>query len=229
VLRKLAELEKKIGYTFQSKDLLKQALTHRSAHVVNNERLEFLGDAALDFIIGSHLYTQFPEASEGQLTRLRSNLVNGEHLAGLAKNFELYDFIEVGLGEQKSGGARRVTILADALEALIAAIYFEAGIERVREIILLWFTADFSSVELDKIAQDPKTCLQEYCQSKKLPLPIYTIIQTEGLEHDMRFYVSCTVDGVEEEGRGDGRSRRRAEQEAAKTFLEKIGVFESNE
>lgn len=221
----LDELIRKLGYDFKDESLLVTALTHRSKGSVNNERLEFLGDAVLGFIVAEVLYSRFGKASEGKLSRFRSSLVKKDTLADLARNFSLGDYLLLGAGELKSGGFRRDSILADAMEAVIGAIYLDGGIEPARELIT-------SSLEdrVDQLSQagsdskDPKTCLQEYLQARHLALPKYVVLTTTGDDHNQNFEISCSVAGLDEPVVGVGTSRRRAEQAAAQLALEKLGV-----
>lgn len=213
------EIEKKIGYVFQKKELLAHALTHRSYAKINNERLEFLGDSILNFIVAELLFQRFPTAVEGQLSRLRASLVRGETLAAIAQAIDLGPHILLGPGEMRSGGEHRLSILADALEAVIAAIYLDAGLEVCREKIHTWFLEKIKEVSLDNINKDPKTQLQELLQSKQLALPTYELISVSGKEHAQVFIVECRVAILKESVKGLSSSRRRAEQSAAENTL----------
>jgi len=225
VTTSLDELIGKIGYTFREESLLVTALTHRSKGSVNNERMEFLGDAILGFIIAELLFTRFSKASEGQLSRFRSVLVNKDTLAGLARKFSLGDYLILGSGELKSGGFRRASILADAMEAIIGAIYLDGGIEPARKLIKENLEEQISRLTLDGTDnKDPKTSLQEFLQSRHLRLPKYEILATTGDDHSQIFKVSCTIDEFKEPVTGTGTSRRRAEQAAAQLMLEKLGI-----
>lgn len=210
----------RLGYGFRDPDLLEQALTHRSAHRKHNERLEFLGDAVLGFLIGEQLYQKFPEASEGQMTRLRASLVKGETLSKIALELELGDILNLGSGELKSGGFRRASILADALEAVIGAIYLDGGLEVTRERILALYQSRLSELSLNKVRKDPKTRLQELLQGRKLALPVYEVVAVEGESHNQHFSVTCQVPDTDYSARGEGRSRRAAEQMAAAAIME---------
>ncbi|RME35773.1 MAG: ribonuclease III [Gammaproteobacteria bacterium] len=215
-------LEGIIGHSFDDPGLLMTALTHRSvAGGRNNERLEFLGDALLGSIIAELLYRRFPTADEGQLTRMRAALVRRETLAGLARQLGLGEHLRLGEGEMKSGGWRRDSILADTLEALIGAIYLDAG----REFLCQWldrlYRPRLESLTPEAIAKDPKTELQEYLQARQLPLPEYETVATGGPPHARRFTVSCRVCG-QEPVQATGRSRRKAEQAAAAAMLERL-------
>lgn len=222
--KSLDELICKLGYQFRDESLLEIALTHRSKGSVNNERLEFLGDAVLGFIVAEILYSRFVKASEGQLSRFRSSLVKKDTLAELARKYSLSDYLILGAGELKSGGYRRDSILADAMEAIIGAMYLDGGIETARQII-----TDSLQDRIDQISlkgsdsKDPKTSLQEYLQGRHLPLPKYEVVTTSGDDHKQKFEVSCSVEGLDEAIIGTGTSRRRAEQAAAKQALEMLG------
>ena len=214
----LSELENKLGYKFRDLSLLKQALYHRSAGVPSNERLEFLGDSILNFIVAAELYYRYPEREEGELSRLRSNLVQGKMLGELALEFSLGNYLELGSGEKKSGGTQRISILADALEAIIGALYLDAGIETCKELVLKWYETRFERIETSE-QRDPKTKLQEFLQACKMPLPKYEIIKIEGAPHAQVFHIRCKVSGIKKETFGSGLNRREAEQNAAEKFL----------
>jgi ribonuclease III len=208
-----------IGYLFKNPELLQQALSHRSISGNNNERLEFLGDAIVNFLIAEALFMRFPEATEGQLTRLRATLVNQEALAEIADELAISDSLNLGVGELKSGGARRPSILADAVEAIIAAIYLDSDLDKCAHCVLNWYASRLDYIKLDESQKDPKTLLQEYLQSRKAPLPIYRILSIDGQPHEQTFRVECEVQGLHERPHGEGRSRRRAEQNAASLTL----------
>jgi len=220
----LDRLERKLGYSFRDKELMLLALTHRSYSGRNNERLEFLGDAILNFIAGEALFECFPQAREGQLSRLRARLVKGETLAVLARGFELGDFLRLGSGELKSGGFRRESILADALEALIGAIYLDAGMEAARERVLAWLADEMTNLTLVDTNKDPKTRLQEFLQSRGGELPQYEVVDIHGEPHCRTFFVQCSIDLLSETTKGQGASRRIAEQVAAAAALSALGV-----
>jgi len=215
-------LYKKIGYTFVEPANLQMALTHRSANKKHNERLEFLGDAILGMIIAKELFERFPSQPEGKLTRMRSNLVKGDTLAILAREFDLGDLLLLGPGELKSGGFRRDSILADALEAIIGAIYLEGGLSQCEPIVLQWFAARLAELDPLLVSKDDKTRLQEYLQARKLPLPIYEVSEITGQSHEQIFYVECSVEGLDKPTIGKGNSRRKAEQKAARQAFEKL-------
>ncbi|WP_444898005.1 ribonuclease III [Microbulbifer sp. SSSA005] len=210
----LERLCKRLGHDFDQAELLELALTHRSHGSRNNERLEFLGDSILGFTIGAALYEQFPNGREGQLSRLRAQLVSGETLAKLARELEIGDCLRLGEGEMKSGGFRRASILADAVEALIGAIYLDAGLEAARARVLEWFALRLQGLSLETV-KDPKTRLQEWLQARKKPLPEYKVVDVSGAEHAQHFVVECRVSGLTQPAKGEASSRRNAEKTAA--------------
>ncbi len=215
-------LYKRLGYTFADEVNIVEALTHRSASKLHNERLEFLGDAILGMVIAKALYQRFPKQPEGKLTRMRSSLVKGDTLAEVAREFELGELLLLGPGELKSGGFRRDSILADAVEAIIGAIYLEAGMDKCEALILNWFASRLKALDPEAVSKDDKTRLQEYLQANKHPLPLYEVTEIKGKSHDQTFYVECNVVGIEKAVIGKGNSRRRAEQKAAKQAFEKL-------
>lgn len=212
----------RIGYQFNNPAYLETALTHRSANKNHYERMEFLGDAVLNFVISGKLYQLFPDASEGELSRLRAHLVKGESLSNIAAELALGDFLRLGSGELKSGGYRRKSILADVLESIIGAIYLDAGFAAVQDFILRVFADKIAGVGDVKELKDPKTRLQEYLQAMALPLPKYEVVKTSGQAHNQYFEVSCTVSILKKPVFGSGSSRRKAEQMAAEQALELI-------
>ncbi len=218
----IARLSKKLGYTFTDAALLMQALTHRSAKGLHNERLEFLGDSILGYVIAEQLFSQFPKHDEGDLTRMRSSLVKGVTLAELGRNFDLGNHLILGPGELKSGGHRRESILEDAVEAIIGAVYLDSDMDTCKSLILAWFETRLSSIKPGSTHKDPKTRLQEYLQSRKIPLPKYEVIQTTGQSHNQEFTVRCTTELLDTEVLTKGSSRRKAEQAAAEKILELI-------
>ena len=218
----LARLTKKIGYQFKDDSLLLQALTHRSAKGQHNERLEFLGDSILGFVIAEALFEQFPKHDEGDLTRMRSSLVKGVTLAEIARDFDLGECLILGPGELKSGGHRRESILEDAIEAIIGAIYLDSDINKCKELILLWFSKRLRVIKPGNEQKDPKTRLQEYLQGRKIPLPNYDVIDTTGQSHNQQFTVRCVAEVIDQEVIAKGTSRRKAEQAAAEQILELI-------
>ncbi len=215
-------LYKKIGYSFQDPDKLSLALTHRSASKKHNERLEFLGDAVLGMVIANALFKRFPKQPEGNLTRMRSTLVKGDTLAELGVEFELGDLLFLGSGELKSGGFRRSSILADAVEAIIGAIYLESGIATCEEVVLAWFDKRIKALNPELHLKDDKTRLQEYLQGRGLALPQYEVVDIGGKAHDQTFVVQCTVATLPKPTIGRGNSRRKAEMKAARLILEKL-------
>ncbi|ODN43997.1 ribonuclease III [Piscirickettsia litoralis] len=221
-MRPVLDLCKAIGYQFTNEALLTSALTHRSVRSNNNERLEFLGDAILSFVIADALYNRFPESQEGELSRFRASLVKGETLAQVANEFEVGQFLHLGTGELKSGGYRRESILADAVEAIIGAIYLDAGIEAARAAILRWFDQRIAGVHKQTHSKDAKTRLQEYLQAKHDILPEYEVLRIEGKAHEQTFHVECRIEILNISQKGSGTSRRRAEQEAAAKILQEL-------
>ncbi|MDH3354343.1 MAG: ribonuclease III [Chromatiales bacterium] len=222
MIQALALLCKQIDYQFSDISYLQQALTHRSVGKSNNERLEFLGDAILSYVISDVLYHKFPDIDEGQLSRLRAALVKGDNLAGMARTLDLGKYLKLGAGELKSGGFRRDSILADAFEALIGAVYLDSSEVQVRALILTLFESQLANIDLDLAVKDPKTRLQEFLQSRRLPVPEYEVINIEGKSHQQTFTVSCRVEGLGEPVSAKGGSRRKAEQAAAENTLGKL-------
>lgn len=196
------------------------ALTHRSFSAKNNERLEFLGDSILGFVIAEQLYERFPTAPEGVLSRLRANLVNQSSLAELARQHQMGHYLLLGSGELKSGGFRRDSILSDALEAVIAALFIDQGIAACQRWITQLFAEKLQNLSLDNWQKDPKTQLQELMQAKKLDLPEYELITMSGLAHEQTFQVRCTVPLIKKAAIGMGISRKKAEQAAAEQMLQ---------
>lgn len=218
MVRRISTLAKKIDYQFKKPELLESALTHRSVRLENNERMEFLGDSIVNFLIAEALYNKFPTAREGKLSRIRASLVKGDTLAELAQELELGDFIRLGPGELKSGGHRRTSILADTMEALIGALYIDGGMTICKKKVISWFDERLNNVTLESNLKDPKTQLQEFLQGKRLSLPTYDIIKIVGSAHNQTFHIKCSVKGIKEASKGAGTSRRRAEQEAARAL-----------
>lgn len=217
----LTPLMQTLGYQFKNIDLLRQALRHRSVGNENNERLEFLGDAVLSYIIANEVYLRQPKATEGKLSRMRSALVNGEVIAEMAKDLTINDYLELGAGELKSGGRERESILADAFEAVIGAMYLDGGVVQVQQCVLQWYGERFSDLSKFKPSKDPKSALQEWLQARKLPLPTYEA-KTTGAAHAQTFHVSCIVEGFDLVTKGQSTSRRKAEQIAAAKFMDAI-------
>ncbi|HMB57040.1 MAG TPA: ribonuclease III [Arenimonas sp.] len=210
------------GHCFQNPDLLRQALRHRSIGVPNNERFEFLGDALVNLIVAEALHARWPKADEGALTRARASLVRESALAGIARTLQLGDRIELGLGELKSGGHRRDSILADALEALVAAIHLDAGFEVCRSVVLPWFDAMMAELPAGKVDKDPKTRLQEWLQARQLERPAYALVDTRGQDHERVFLVRCSLDAPALAAEAEGASLRAAEQAAAEQVLAQL-------
>lgn len=200
------------------------ALTHRSYGNQNNERLEFLGDSIVNMVIGEYLFLSFDKAREGHLSRLRARMVKGVTLAEIGREFELGSYMRLGSGELKSGGFRRESILADAVESVIGAIYLDSDFYTCREQVLRWFEPRLTQLDLQDTQKDPKTRLQEYLQSRQFPLPRYDVISVDGEAHSQTFHVSCVLSSLDRKTSGVGSSRRVAEQEAARSALKKLGV-----
>lgn len=211
---------RQLGYSFNELRYLKQALTHRSVSAENNQRLEFLGDSILSFVIAHALYTKFPDEDEGKLSRLRAHLVKGDTLAEVAQEMGLGDVLILGPGELRTGGFRRSSTLADALEAIFAAIYLDGGIDAAQGVILKLFDTRLKDISAHQNLKDSKTQLQEYLQAQKYPLPKYDLLAVSGEEHEQEFQILCQVEGVQYRAQGQGGSRRKAEQEAAQLLLD---------
>jgi len=222
VIKKADVLCRKLGLSFNNPELFTAALTHRSANAKNNERLEFLGDSILGFVIAQKLYDLFPEASEGVLSRLRASLVNQGSLAELARQHNLGDYLLLGSGELKSGGFRRDSILSDALEAIMGALFKDQGIDASKKWIETLFNDKLNELSLDNWQKDPKTQLQEMMQSKKQELPEYTLVTMSGLAHEQTFKVRCQIPVLDITCIGSGISRKKAEQAAAELMLEQL-------
>lgn len=208
-------LEKRLAYHFDDDTLLIRALTHRSKGADNNERLEFLGDSVLGFIVAEWLYERFPEVAEGKLSRMRSAIVRRETLAGIARALNLQDALILGEGEMKSGGFNRDSILADAMEAVIGAVYLDSGLDGARRLVLRHFDEVLSALTPDSVYKDPKSQLQEFLQQRSLPVPDYRIVRVEGVQHRQVFEVACIIEGHDQPFVASGSSRRNAEQSAA--------------
>lgn len=212
-------LEKTLQYRFHDAGLFTRALTHRSATGANNERLEFLGDAVLDFVISDALFKLQPDADEGDLSKLRASLVKEESLAAIAVELGLGEHLILGSGERKTGGHRRESILADALEAIFGAVYLDSGFKASKELIDRIFEERLGDLPDAEDLRDPKTRLQEWLQARKLSLPIYELVNVTGKDHRQKFLVSCTVDELSQTTEGESTSRRKAEQRAASNML----------
>lgn len=220
----LDQLQQRLGYQFNVPERLLLALTHRSYGNQNNERLEFLGDSIVNMVIADYLYKHFEKAREGQLSRLRARMVKGVTLAEIGREFELGKYLRLGSGELKSGGFRRDSILADAVESVIGAIYLDSDLDTCREQILRWFDVRLKKLDLQDTQKDPKTRLQEYLQSRQFPLPLYDVISVDGEAHAQTFHVSCALPSLDRKTSGIGSSRRIAEQQAARNALKELGV-----
>lgn len=218
----LEGFNRRIGYAFREPRLLREALTHRSYGTPNNERLEFLGDSILNCATAIALYERFPRLPEGDLSRLRANLVNKNVLFELAEPLGMGDVIRLGEGELKSGGHRRPSILADALEAVIGAVYLDGGFLEAAALVRRLLTDKLEKLDPKQTGKDAKTFLQEYLQGKRLPLPKYSIVDIRGEAHEQVFLVVCEIEGLNIRTEGEGASRRAAEQAAAASALIKI-------
>ena len=215
-------LRDRIGHAFADPALLAQALTHRSAAAVHNERLEFLGDGVVNLIAAEALFLRWPRADEGVLTRARAELVREASLATIARHLELGERLTLGPGELKSGGFRRDSILADALEAVVAAIYLDAGYAACRAVVLPWFEQALAALPAGNPEKDAKTRLQEWLQARQRPLPLYELVGESGEEHARLFLARCTLSEPAASAEGQGSSRRLAEQAAAAAVLESL-------
>jgi ribonuclease III len=216
-------LQQLLQHRFSDQALVRLALTHRSADKINNERLEFLGDALLDLVVGELLYNTYPDADEGELSRLRSRLVNKTALASIGRSLQLGEFIRLGTGEAKSGGRQRNSILADTVEALVAAVYLDAGLAVCANVVNHVMAELLAKLNPASQAKDYKTRLQELMQAKGLNLPQYLVVDTQGEAHEQIFFVECAVSLLVQPLRGSGNSKRLAEQEAAHKVLAALG------
>ena len=220
-------LQSVIGYEFSDPGLLGAALKHRSSGMTHNERLEFLGDSILGLVISQEIFTRFSDSSEGELTRIRAQLVRQATLAIIARRLSLGEFLKLGPSAGKSGGSDRASILADALEAVLAAVFLDSDFKTARRVILCIFQNELDTIRPDRVKKDSKTQLQEYLQAKGDPLPTYEVIETRGQPHNREFVVDCSLIGCEIQEVGLGSSRKIAEQNAALLVLEKLGVAET--
>ena len=220
--KELSVLTRQLEYTFANASLLEEALTHRSVGSHNNERLEFLGDGILNFVIADELFHKNPEMREGDLSRLRASLVNGEMLAEIARDLNLGDFLKLGAGELKSGGFRRSSILADTVESILGAVYCDSDFISCRDLILRLFKNKLNNLPDVDSLKDPKTQLQELLQSRRYSLPAYEVLGVTGKAHSQIFQVECRIEELDCVVKGKGGSRRKAEQVAAAAAFEKI-------
>ncbi len=216
---------KRLGYSFTRPELLREALTHRSHSASNNERLEFLGDAVLNCAIAGLIFQSFPDSPEGHLSRLRASFVNQQALSNQALNLQMDIIIRLGEGELKSGGCHRASILADAFEAVLGAIYLDSGYIQAESVVKMLFLPLIKNIDLNAQVKDPKTLLQEFLQSQKLALPEYAVITTMGKAHKQTFTVECVIPTFNIRTLGEGTSRRSAEQEAAKLAYEEVCFY----
>jgi ribonuclease-3 len=222
----LNRLQLTLDYRFKQEELLKQALTHRSfCRGANNERLEFLGDSVLSLVISHNIYNQQPNASEGDLSRIRASLVNEAALARIARDINLGDYIFLGGGELKSGGFRRESILSDTLEAILGAIYLDSDFIQVQTSILYLYRAYLQDLPSQSSLKDPKTRLQEYLQSEKINIPEYVVMKTIGKSHDQTFTLTCRIHSLNIATSGTGSSRKKAEQDAAVKALKALKIL----
>lgn len=215
-MKDFGKLARRLGYDFKQPDLLRQALTHRSFGQPHNERLEFLGDSVLNCVVAKELYQRFPRLPEGTLSRLRANLVNQQALAEIALGLDLGEFLFLGEGELKSGGFRRPSILADALEASFGAVMLDNGFDAADKVIAALFASRLDDIDPKIEGKDPKTLLQEYLQGRKVALPQYAVLSISGEAHEQYFKVECCIPELDIRANGEGISRRSAEQQAAK-------------
>ena len=218
-MNSLASLELALDYHFRNAAMLERAVTHRSHSANHNERLEFLGDSVLNFVVAALLFRRFPKIDEGDLSRLRANLVKQSSLAEIAQRLSLSQYLRLGEGELKSGGFRRPSILADALEAIFGAVFLDSGFEAAQKVIERQYVAVLVNVDPKTLGKDPKTLLQEVLQGRKLDLPIYTVVATHGAAHNQMFDVECSIPTLDIKVTAGGSSRRAAEQSAATLAL----------
>ncbi|XKM12606.1 ribonuclease III [Orbaceae bacterium ac157xtp] len=222
--QQLTQLQKLLGYQFKSIPLLTKALTHRSADKNHNERLEYLGDSILSFIIAEALFNQFPQVDEGDLSQMRSTLVCGEMLAVIGQEFDLGNCMILGPGELKSGGFRRESIISDAVEAIIGAIYLDSDINTVKTLVLNWYKTRLAQIQPGIKQKDPKTRLQEYLQGMHQARPVYLITEVTGNDHEQEFVIRCKLENDNNLYIGRGTNRRKAEQAAALEAINNLGI-----
>lgn len=226
MVTRLSRLQDAIDYQFKGLELLEQAVTHRSHNSKHNERLEFLGDSVLNFVVAALLYNQFDRIDEGDLSRLRANLVKQSTLADIAQQLSLADYLRLGEGELKSGGFRRPSILSDALEAIFGAVYLDGGFEAAAYVVGRLYEPILLTVDPKTLGKDPKTLLQEMLQGRRLELPAYLVIATHGAAHSQIFDVECRIDRLGIVVQASGSSRRAAEQAAALQAIEQVQAIE---
>jgi ribonuclease III len=216
----LEDFGSRIGHRFSDPDLLRRALTHRSHGPAHNERLEYLGDSVLNCAVALELYHRFPALTEGDLSRLRANLVNQQSLATVAQQFAFGARLRLGEGELKSGGARRPSMLADAVEAVVGAAFLDGGFTAAHRVVQVLLGTALDAIDPAVSGKDPKTVLQEYLQGRRLALPQYAVVATRGEAHEQQFQVECVIPELGIRSLGEGASRRSAEQEAARQAYE---------
>lgn len=219
-----SRLQKRLNYSFNKQELLQHALTHRSADKVHNERLEFLGDSILSFVIADELYHRFPDVAEGDLSQMRSTLVCGQMLAEIGIEFDLGEYMILGQGELKSGGFRRESIISDAVEAIIGAIYLDSDIQTITHLLLSWYKERLDNIKPGNKQKDSKTRLQEYLQGIHQERPSYLVMEVKGSDHEQEFVVQCKIEHQNAEFIGRGPSRRKAEQAAAIEAIKQLGI-----
>lgn len=217
-------LQKRLGYQFKQPALLARALTHRSADKLHNERLEYLGDSILSFVIAEELFLHFPTVDEGDLSQMRSSLVCGTMLAEMGKEFGIGDCLNLGQGELKSGGFRRESIISDAVEAIIGAIYLDSDVATIKKLILAWYRTRLDEIQPGIKQKDPKTRLQEHLQGIHHARPVYLILNVTGDEHEQEFLIQCRLENDPNQYIGRGMSRRKAEQAAALEAIKQLGI-----
>lgn len=221
-MSKTADLSQRLGYTFKDPELLRLALTHRSSNPIHNERLEFIGDGLVNLIVGEALYHAHPNAPEGELSRWRASLVQRETLADIGRQWQLDQDIQIGPGEKKTGGHQRPSTLANAVEAIFGAMYFDSGFNTTKEMILSTYGSRLETINIQKIQKDAKTLLQEWLQAKQYKLPKYQLISTTGKDHDAIFKIECSIKELMLKAFGEGSNKRKAEQNAAQAMLDII-------
>jgi ribonuclease-3 len=209
-----------LGYDFKDPSLVELALSHRSVGAKNNERLEFLGDSIVNFLMAEALFIKFPQCREGELSQMRAQLVKGKTLAEIAREFELGDYLNLGPGELKSGGFRRESILADAVEAIIGAMYLDGGMVACKEHVTRWYQSRLDIISPEGANKDAKSKLQELLQSRKKPLPQYHLVETTGSDHEQHFQIECEIEFLQQRFLGEGSNRREAEQVSAQIALD---------